>query len=77
MRRLHLSCAASLVAVAGIAFASAARGATQEASPPAAAFDVSDCKACHEKAVEHMATTPHAGVAAELRGVPRRRHRRT
>src|SRR4029450_9647487 len=31
-------------------------------SPPAAAFDVNDCATCHEKAVQHMATTPHAGV---------------
>ena len=29
---------------------------------PAAPFDVSACAACHEKAVQHMATTPLAGV---------------
>lgn len=42
-----------------------ARAQAPEPSPPApaAAFDVNDCAACHEQAVQHIATTAHAGVA--------------
>ena len=44
------------------------QGPTPDQSPPppaaAAAFDVSDCKACHEKAVHEVGDHAHAGVRA-------------
>jgi DmsE family decaheme c-type cytochrome len=61
MRARRLAIAAAPVALAALALA--ARGGADvptKAPPPAAAFEVSDCKACHEKAVTGMQATPHA-----------------
>jgi DmsE family decaheme c-type cytochrome len=47
----------------GVGRAASGQEPSPSPSPPATAgFDVSDCATCHEKAVQHMATTPHAGL---------------
>ena len=74
MKGLGSGVAFGLLLAAPVLYAAAAaqpqaqvQSSPPAASPPAATdahaaggFDVSDCQACHEKAVDHMARTPHA-----------------
>jgi DmsE family decaheme c-type cytochrome len=59
---LVVSIGGFLLMVSSVLHGSAQAPTPEPSPPPPAAFDVTDCATCHEKAAQHIATTPHAGV---------------